>query len=364
MKKLTAVILIAVMIFAAACSKSGKTEAEPTKAPTEAVNTPTAAPTEAPTPTAEPTQAPDPTDVPEPTEEPTAEPVPTEEPVAEPAGNYDDFVGTWYCESGEVEGWEWRASDEYEFIYVTFSDKYTVERIREIPDSDSEIKRGTGHFFRNDQGSFVSVEYEGDGDSYLYFLSEDGTLYEDIEITYDDGTMAGASLVYGKEAWWWNEGLSFDEPRELPEELKKYVDEAGAGRWIVAIACPSEELSAECDRLGWNLVDETDNEWVTCPWNNPQELILVNSCWRSVEIEVHEPASGYDPSTEESGWEPGPFMYGAVLQPGEMCRFVVDMPDNKADATMCLYMLFDGDDSSYYLRVFKYDQEDPYITFE
>ena len=100
------------------------------------------------------------------------------------------------------------------------------------------------------------------------------------------------------------------------------------------------------------------------PWNDPKELILINSCWRSVEIEVHEPASDYDPSTEESGWEPGPFMYAATLEPGEMCRFVVDMPENKADATMCLYMLFDGDENPYYLRVFMYDREDPYITFE
>ena len=362
MKKLTAVILIAVMVFAAACSKSGKTDAEPTKAPTEAVNTPTAAPTEAPTPTAEPT--PEPTDVPEPTEEPTPEPLPTEEPADEGSISYDDFVGTWYCESGEIEGWEWLASEEGDFIYLTFSDGYTVERIREIPDSDSDIKHGTCIFYKNEYGSYVSVAYAEDTDGYLYWIGEDGKLCEDISITYTDGTMAGASLVYGTEAWWWSEGLVFDEPRELPEELRKYVDEAGAGRWIVAIAAPSTELSEECSRLGWELVDETDNEWVTCPWNNPQELILVNSCWRSVEIEVHEPASGYDPSTEESGWEPGPFMYGAVLQPGEMCRFVVDMPDNKADATMCLYMLFDGDDSSYYLRVFKYDQEDPYITFE
>ena len=358
MKKLTAVILIAVMVFAAACSKGGKTDAEPTKAPTEAVNTPTAAPTKAPTPTAEPTP------VPEPTAEPTAEPLPTDEPADEASASYSDFIGTWYCESGEIEGWEWRASDEYEFIYVTFDNAYNVERIREIPDSDSDIKRGKGVFYKNEYGSFVSVDYEGDGDSYLYCIPEDGILYEDIAITYDDGTMAGASLVYGKEAWWWSLGLTVDEPRELPEELQKLVDEAGAGRWIVAIADPDAELSEECDRLGWGLVDETDNEWVTCPWNDPKELILVNSCWRSVEIEVHEPASGYDPSTEESGWEPGPFMYGAVLEPGEMCRFVVDMPANKADATMCLYMKFDGDDSSYYLRVFKYDRDDPYITFE
>ena len=358
MKKLIAILMAAVMVFAAGCSKGTDKDTEPTKEPAAATATPTPVPTAAPTPT----PVPEPTETPTP--EPTAEPQPTDEPEAGLTGNYADFIGTWYCMSGEIEGWEWQAADEDEIIYVCFNDDYTVSRVREIPDSDSEVLYGTCTFSRTEYGSRVAVDYEETDDGYSYSFSDDGTLIEDSSITYDDGTPTGATLVFGNKAWWWDEGFSYDEKREIPDELKKLVDDAGAGRWIVAIAGPDEALSKACTELGWPLIDETDNEWVSCPWNNPQELILVNSGYRKVEIEVHEPAEGYDPKNEENGWEPGPFMYCASLEPGELCRFVVDLPDNKADATMCLYMTFDEDDSPYYLRVFKYDPEDPYIVFE
>ena len=97
--------------------------------------------------------------------------------------------------------------------------------------------------------------------------------------------------------------------------------------------------------------------------NNPKELIVANASDRMVEIQIHEPLSGYDPKSEESGWQAGPFMYWADLKPGELARFVVDMPDLKADATMCMYMLFEGDESKYYIRIFKFDQDDPYLSF-
>ncbi|MBP5653545.1 MAG: hypothetical protein J6X17_09075 [Lachnospiraceae bacterium] len=360
MKKLIAILMAAVMILAAGCSKGTDKDTEPTKEPAAATATPTPVPTKSPTPT----PGPEPTAVPEPPAEPAEEPQPTDEPTSELTGNYSDFIGTWYCNSGEIEGWEWQAADEDEIIYVSFNDDYSVSRVREIPDSESEILYGTCTFARTEYGSRVSVDFAETEDGYAYSFSDDGTLIEDIDITYEDGTQTGASLFYGDTAWWWEEGLVYGEKREIPDVLKDLVEEAGAGRWIVAITCPDEELSKACTELGWPLIDETDNEWVSCPWNNPQELILVNSGYRKVEIEVHEPAEGYDPKNEENGWEPGPFMYGATLEPGELCRFVVDLPDNKADATMCLYMTFDEDENPYYLRVFKYDPEDPYISFE
>ena len=369
MKKLLAIILVMVMIAAMACNRGGKDDGDGASAPTaeptkELTSTPapTKAPTQAPTPTPEPT----PTPTPEPDPEPTSEPVTGTGFDAEAVGgNYQDFCNkTWFVVRGEVDGFEWEAEEALEYRTVYFGVDYSVTNVREIPDSDSDIMHGTASFSRTDGVATVSVVYdERPENSYSYTITAEGELEESAVLKYEEGVYAGAVVYYSTESWWDQDYPVGYDSRVLPEKLQNYVNKAGFNDRIVAIADPDPELSAECDEAGWDIVDETDNEWVTCPWNNPKELILINASYRTVEIEVHEPASGYDPSSEESGWEPGPFMYGAVLEPHEMCRFVVDMPENKIDATMCLYMTFEGDEFEYLLRVFKYDPDDPYITF-
>ena len=79
---------------------------------------------------------------------------------------------------------------------------------------------------------------------------------------------------------------------------------------------------------------------------------------------MHEPLSGYDTKSSDTEWEAGPFFYCGTLNPGELYRMIVDMPDASRDATMCLYINEEGKDNKYYIRIYKYDQDDPYIAFE
>ena len=83
-----------------------------------------------------------------------------------------------------------------------------------------------------------------------------------------------------------------------------------------------------------------------------------------LEIEVHEPKEGYDTKSSDTAWDAGPFFYWASLKPGELYRMIVDMPDSPKDATMCLYINKEGEeDNKYYIRIYKYDQDDPYLAF-
>ena len=375
MKRTLAVLLVLVMIMTVACKSADKTDNSPT---TTVEDKPaTQAPTEEPTtePTSEPTAEPTAGITPEPTEEPAPTDVPDK---ADEKGNdddngytdvkdlysdnYENFAGTWYLDRGEVDGYAWTAAEEGEFIQVSFNVDLSARYVREIPDSDSVIYEGPCVYYRDENGkAYVDVAFNNESCEYCYSINENGELVEDCLISYGDGTTASAENIYTHTA----PSLTDDDSvaRTVPDTILEYINAATESEWLVTIADPSPELSAACDEAGWELHDETDNEWVNCPWNNPKELIIANSTNRPVEIEIHEPRSGYDPSSSETEWEAGPFMYWAYLEPGEICRFIVDMPDEKKDATMCMYMTFGDDEFDYYLRVFKYDIEDPYVIF-
>ncbi len=373
MKKIIALILALVMLSAAACSKSDGGGSSSTTAvePTQAVVTdpptqpePTAASTPEPTSkvTAEPTEAPTDEPTPEPTDDPADGPVePTPAPLT---GNYEDFEGVWYVLRGEIEGDEWDAETDEVIRSVVFYDSYTAERITEHYRSDSDVRTGSVVFSRNSE-DIPTVHMKDDaGDAeYDYTISSDGLLIENGTITYDGSETVLTYAEYSRTPFW-GEGNYFDRYiLTVPDVIQGYIDNAAENAWLVAIADPSEDIISACNEAGWSVIDETDNEWVDCPWNNPKELIIANSSNREVELEIHEPASDYDPKSEESGWQAGPFMYWANLKPGELARFIVDLPERKVDATMCLYMKFEGDETKYYLRIFRYDPEDPYITF-
>ena len=112
-----------------------------------------------------------------------------------------------------------------------------------------------------------------------------------------DGFEDYSYSVYTREPFWGEGDYYARYTKTLPEQIRKYIDDAPENAWIVAIADPDDELSKACDEGNWRVVDETDNEWVNCPWNNPKELIIANSSDRNVTIEIHEPLDGYDPKS-------------------------------------------------------------------
>ncbi|MBO4415236.1 MAG: hypothetical protein J5824_04540 [Lachnospiraceae bacterium] len=275
------------------------------------------------------------------------------------------FLGTWYLDRGEIEGYDWTAEDEENICWITFAEDFTAKRVHEYLEDDPLIEEGSCKcgYDEDLEDFYVDVDFGREDASFSYSINGNGELEQYGYLTYDGDYPVLSYAVYTREPFW-GEGNYFDRyAKTVPERIQELIDNAPENAGLVAITDPDAELSQACTDGKWELIDESDNKWVNCPWNNPKEMIIANCSDRRVSLEVHEPNSEYDPKSSEDGWEAGPFMYFADLKPGELCRFIVDLPENKIDATMCLYIEFEGVESKYYLRIFRYDDEDPYIIF-
>lgn len=302
--------------------------------------------------TPEATEAPKVTATPKPTEAPkaTATPEPIEHGV-----NYEEYIGVWYLYGGEIDGWEWTAEEEEEVCSIEFLGDHTANYSVQYcysPDYE-DIKTGLPVTPVTDENSWLGKYFVDFGDEYAfeyYDINEDGDLECRTDVYYDEGSVRTISYsLYKRE-----QTVFMPEPLVVPECVQAIMDDAEECNWITVIANPSEEISKACDEAGWELDDETDNEWLDYPIVNPGELIICNTSTRHVSIEIHEPSSDYDPTVSSSDWVAGPFMYWAELEPGEMKRFIVNMVDDPTDATMAIYMTFGDEENSYWMRVYNY----------
>lgn len=281
---------------------------------------------------------------------------------------YQDFLGTWYIVSGEIEGYEWTAVEEGDHSSITFNTDYTADYINKLDCWDNVFEYNSCPLTinGNENGIEIFVDTQREDCLQYFSLAEDGTLVEYDEIAYDGEFGAIAVHFYSRV----EPEFPVYIPPIVPEEIQKYIDECPENCWMVAIANPSEELSSVLNEAGFNLEDESDNEWIES-FERPMEIILANTYNKRVMIQVHEPASDYDPTSEEDGWVAGPFLYYADLAPGELWRFVIDTPEKPVDAKYAIYMVFydEGTDyeevtRKYYIRVYEFDHSFPYFSFE
>ena len=279
---------------------------------------------------------------------------------------YSDFLGTWYMMRGEVDGSVWEASEDLVIQYITFNEDHTVTRRKDYSLYETYEYSGTCEYYVDDEGySTVRVYYDDEDDNgkYQFSINSDGVLIEDGIVIYEDSYQVGTYVEYERKPFWGDGGYYYEVTAPVtPDIIKKYISEAKDDQWLVVLVDPDENIKQACDEGHWEVDDETDNEWISCPWNNPKELIIANSSDRIVEIEVHEPRSGYDPKSSDTDWVAGPFFYWAELRPGELTRMIVDLPDSPVDATMCLYMKFEDDDTEYKMRIYRFNSS--YFKFE
>lgn len=307
------------------------------------------------------------TDAPQPTtdSEVTDTPQPTSEPeIPIDANSYELLLGTWYLYSSEIEGYESLAVDEYTNEYVVINEDYTTENVREWyfgePGYDPEIYEYSGTISDVGDENWLGRWYADYGipDVEDYFsINEEGNLIRQSYITYDEGLSSAISYsVFLRERQYFP-----PEPPVVPECLQTIMDGAGEDIPVTVILDPSSEISEACDEAGWELQDESDNEWLTYKMVSPTEMIVCNTSDRLLLIEIHEPEFSYDPASDDTEWVAGPFMYYSEMKPGEISRFIVNMPENAVDATMALYMFFDDWDSEpCYKRIYRY--EDCYLN--
>ncbi len=283
------------------------------------------------------------------------------------SGTYDDFLGIWYLMRGAVEGDDWEAEDVMNIRYLTFRDDMTVERRIDYELDYSDYYYGSCEFYTDDNGAarvLVYYEDEGDPQAYVYGINEEGLLIENGNVMYDGEYIVDTYAEFARKPFWGDGGFYYEVMAPvMPEAIQAYIDRAKPNEWLVALADPDESIIRACEENRWELHDETSNEWINCPWNNPKELIIANASERTVDLEVHEPKSGYDTKSSSTDWEAGPFFYAYTLKPGQLARMIVDMPQDPVDATMCLYMTFEGDDHNYLIRIYRYDKDDPYLQF-
>ena len=281
---------------------------------------------------------------------------------------YADFLGTWYIMRGEVDGWEWDASEELNIQYLTFNEDYTVTQRIDYSLDYSNYNVGTCQYSVDEDGNgtvYVTYDDEGNDGEYWFTISDDGKLIQSGIVVYDGSIYTGTYAEYERKPFWGDGGYYYEVTAPVtPDVIKKYINEAKDDQWLVVLVDPDESIKQACDEGNWEVDDETGNQWISCPWNNPKELIIANASDRKVEIEVHEPASDYDPKSSDSpgDWVPGPFFYWAELRPGELTRMIVDLPDAARDATMCLYMQFEGDSTEYQMRIYKFNSS--YFKFK
>lgn len=307
------------------------------------------------------------------TPEITEEPAPTEAPKAvKPAPGpitgseeyYEPYIGVWYLYSNEIEGYTEYAAETNRYEALCFDIDGTMgiaSANYEYEDEPTEKYDIALSWTEGEDNWWGDIYAEmGFVDAYYYYsFDDDGNLVEKCDIYYDDGAVESCSYsVYVRE-----QQVFPPEPMIIPDSIQAIMDGAEANQWVTVIANPSAELSAELDAAGFELKDESDNEWLDWPMTIPKELVVCNSGTEELFIEIHEPASTFDPETME-GWVPGPFMYFADIKPGELARFIVHMPAEAKDAKEALYMNF-GEDSAetyaYYIRIYEYS--DNYLNF-
>lgn len=352
MKKKIAFLIVALLIMALAggCKKEQAVETQPASAPTEELKA-----TEVPVVTEEPaaTEEPAVTDEPEVTDAPEITDVPEE-----PVYTYEDIIGDWYLYSSEIEGCETLATDENENCVITFNEDHTAHMLSSTyygPREEPYTFEVSGDVFDlpadNYWGTW-NANFEIMDCEYYYFMNSDGNLIQLCDIAYDEGSWHSvATGIFVRE-----QQVFAPEPLIVPADVQEIMDGAGEDNWVTVIAAPSAEMSAELDAAGWELHDETDNEWLSYPITNPVELIVCNTSDRFFYVQIHDPRDDYDPTSSDTGWVRGSFMYFDNLNPGEIARFIVNMPDDPTEAKMALYMFFDGEpeDEPYYMRIYRY----------
>lgn len=272
--------------------------------------------------------------------------------------SYADFMGTWYMHEYEIEGEHGTCIDEELDYRVTFYEDYVAEFYRNSPGIETMegyTMEGSCSFNVVDGVAYVSVNDAEDDCEHLFSIDAEGNLIDDITIIYDGSYMVGATHIYTREAI----DFSYLFP-ETPPFAQEYIDNAAENAWITVLHDFGPMVDAECDEYNWKL--ETAENYLDV-WENPKELIIINSGDRDVEIEIHTADYNYVTTQSDTEWVAGPFMYYAYLNPGELYRVIVDMPDEPRDATLAMYMTYAGEDASYYIRIYGYSMEDPYIYF-
>lgn len=294
---------------------------------------------------------------------------------------YTDILGTWYQYYYEIEGDNGLCSDTGMDCSITFYDDMTADFYSgniyypedsvyyegcEVTIVENEPVLGwlsdDSYPDRQDWSVYVDIPKSelSDEETYQFGFTDDYTLTMYLEIVADGGSYHVDSVgSFDYFSPYEGQGVFVSE---IPWQIQEYIDAAEENEWVVALANPDEELETSLNYEEWNLSDESS--WND--WKNPTEIILA-PVDKVMEFEIHAGAPVLDANGNMIDWDGDSFMYCDVIHPGELWRGIVDLPDNWADATLCLYMAFgteglDGGEA-YLLPLGDFNSEEPYIRF-
>lgn len=295
----------------------------------------------------------------------------------------DYILGYWYMNSYEVDGDSGYCVDTGEDCWIYFGEDGYAEfydgninwpeeanhadmceyRVLDEPVmswlDDSEYPDRQDWSVEVDIPNFYNDEYE----YYQFGLIDDYTLRLYHEIIADGGSYHVASVC---DFSWFSpfEPDYYAADCVLPDYIQELRENAADNQWMIAICNPSEELRAELDAGNWELSDMS----YLYDWKNPTELVLA-PVGSDVEIGICTGTATYDSDGYFYDWTDEEYMYMPFVYDGMLWRGIVDMPEDSADATLCLRMGFGSEGlnggEDYYIRIcnFYEEGEDPYLEF-
>lgn len=379
MKRSNRLVMTVVVILTMAVGCNRVKESPPMLMPTEApavteapALTETPAITEVPLESQNVSEAPVATETPVVTEEPaaTSEPEITKKPFAvdwnrvtqapETKTSYEDIIGSWYLYSYEVDGSMGLAADDRENCCVTFNADRTATIERACYTMDGE-KYNTYKYSgpvsdmpEDDWWGSWHAEFGVKDCEYYYSIDDKGNLVERCDILYDGGLAHAASHnIFTRKQQIYEGG----KQPEIPADIRAIMDGAQENQWISVILGNDNDRKASLDEAGFPVHDIREDEYYSTPVEAPCELVVCNTSDRTVEIVIAGPAAGYDTKTSDTEWDKGYTIYANYLMPGEIARYIVDVPMTAIEAKgakMAMYMYFDGDEYPYWMRIFDY----------
>lgn len=295
--------------------------------------------------------------------------------------HYEDLVGTWYQYDYEIDGDSGLCYESGTDTWICFNEDMTADFYSgniNYPE-DAEFYEGCAVTIaeepilswldddyypdRQDWSVYVDIpcnEYSEE-EVYQFGFIDDYTVTMYHEIVADGGSYhVGSVGNFGYYSPFEGEGYYVSQ---LPQVIQDLVDVAADDQWVVVLSNPSDEIKTVLDYEEWPINDCTGYY----DWDNAGELVIA-PVDMPMQLQVYTGKAVYDADGNFSYWEKEDFMYDDFLEPGQLWRGIVDLPEDPADATLCLFMGFgdmglDGGDE-FFIRLCDFDAEDPYLYFQ
>ena len=267
--------------------------------------------------------------------------------------SYSDILGTWYQYDYEVDGDSGLCFDVGMHTSITFYDDMTADYYSGNIEYPEEAVKYEGcavtiveepilswlpdddYPERQDWSVIVDIPKDefSEEEHYQFGFTDDYTVTMYLEIIADGGSYhVGSVGNFGYFSPYDGQGMHIPQ---MPAIIQGYIDEAAENQWVVAITNPDEELVTALDYEEWPLNDCSGYY----EWDNMGELVLA-PVHTSMQINIYTGSIMYDSDGNYIGWDKGDLMYDAFLEPGDLWRGMVDLPDAPADASLCLFIGF------------------------